>query len=94
MFDLKLTNATLTDGRTGMDFDAGEEARQLRQNPGRPAERRLRPQSVGEPVGPDGMQTRVDDRVLHVTARRGIVRPGVGQVLTQGREQSHVAVSP
>ena len=62
------------DGRAGMDLDAGEEARELRQHPGGPAQRRLRPQPVGQPVGPDGVQTRVDERVLDVSARGRVVR--------------------
>ena len=62
-----------SDRGAGMDLDAGQETRQLRNQPGREPRGRVLPQLVRQPVRPDGVQSGVGEKVLKRTSSRRVV---------------------
>ena len=70
-----------SDGGTGVDFHAGEEAGELRQD-ARWALDVAGPQGVRDAVHPDGVKAGVDDGVLKIAAGSGVVEARVFEVLT------------
>ena len=79
------------DARARVDLDAGEEARELRQEPRRRAQTRP-PQPVGHPVRPDRVQPGVRERDLEAAARGRVVPACVADVLARP-EDRHSAQS-
>src|SRR5690606_5167467 len=76
------------DARTRVDLDPGEEARELRHEPGREAGGRVAPQPVRDPVRPHRVQTWVGEGDLDPAARRGVPQLSRREVLAERREEA------
>jgi hypothetical protein len=82
-----------SDGGAGMDLDAGQEARQLRNEPGGKPRGRILPQLVRQAVRPDGMQSGVGEKILKRTSSRRVMGPGGVEVFLKSCEETHKDLS-
>ena len=71
---------TATNFRAGMDFDSGQEARQLG-HPARQEEPTAQPQFVSDAMNPDSVQSGIAKIDFSAGSRRGVVFQHVGDVL-------------
>ena len=76
-----------TDGGAGVDFHAGEKARELGEDARREFQSAF-PQDVGDAVGPDGVWPGVNDGVFDIATGCGVVVAGVGEVFADHRDDA------